>query len=442
MIAGRQETAVYLGKLKKFRKFPLMFDSPQEELCFLTSDLDLPHLTFEPLFRRFISHWTDGPTLDAFYFAMEALLVCSPTTRFTKDEERLITDFLTKCYIPSEGGFWTSPFGITASLYGTVCAIGVMKSLRGLKCGERPETPEEAQEFFSSFGKLGEQFHHDINKLLNSRVCPGKDAFFDSRQWDRECVLACSTAATILWNTGRDKEDLFGFVAHENLGDFLGKCLFMSPDPSAPWMAFKPHPDHYKPGLSVTYHALRLIHNCDLNVQTNKDHIGSYVQHCWTGEGFSPTIGESPSLLSTYYAVSCLEKEEYCGQRKDFIHFIRPSLQEFLNSCNHEGLYSAHPRLFPTAAATRYAAQIALEKSMIVGSFKQSETGEAIMEKLWDRRDGFFAYPVSLVKRVNKAHKIYPLLLSVVSSFTVPLSMLAMISKLLRIAWVHARTEE
>jgi len=428
----------YVDGLKKFSVEPFVFKSPDEELCFLTSELGIPKLTLDPLFRRFMSHWNDGPTLDAAYFALEALLISDPEVELPEHFVEVLRHFLKTCYLASERGFWTSPFGSTASLYGTLCGIGVMKSLGRYGCNERPgDTVEDCNEYYSRF--TGDDFAKNVTDLLRARVAKSEGTLFDSKQWAIPCVISTSVASSILWNTGHDSDILLDFVDRRKLEGFLSRCVYEHQELPIQWVAFKPHPDHTKPGLSVTYHALKIINRLGLAINVDRNKIRDFVRLCWSGEGFSGTIGDSPSLISTYYALACLQDEQLCGPDDTFIQAIRPKLEKFVVSCQQQYVYSIMPKMFPTTAATRYGLQICLQQLERPGLVDASLTSAAIYRKFWKEGEGFMAYPVRLVQETSRAYGGYVLLQALIHGLALSLSPLALLRSVLLAAWGHRK---
>ena len=428
----------YLSELKHFRRVLKQgARSPDDELVFLTSELGIPRLTLDPLFRRFVSHWNDGPTLDAAYFALEAILLASPGFTLSESAHEVIVDLLEKCYLSAEGGFWPSPFGRSASLYGTMCAVGVMKTLGRHACAERPaDDVPGCDSYYSEFVGMG--FGKKIRSLIAQRCDEAIGACYDSAQWTTPCLISTSAASSLMWNAGYGADALLEILPKERLSSFLEQSLFTHEAPPTRWQAFRPHPDHERPGLSVTYHALRLASRLNLELPIRKESIRNFIQLCWTGEGFSSTVGESPSVISTYYAIACLQDEDLCGPDDGFIGSVAPQLLSFLAQCRTGQCYAISPTFYPNAAATRYALQILSRlgrQDLFDAKFVDSE----LLNVFWKDGQGFTAYPVAVVQRTSSAYTGYSLLSSFVDSLTLTFAPLRLVRGLLVAAWAHRR---
>ena len=409
-------------------------DSPEEEICLLTSDLDVPRLTLDPLFRRFMSHWNDGPTLDAAYFALEAMQICAPRQLISRRMVASLQSLLRACYLPREGGFWTSPFGDTASLYGTICAIGVMKSLQQYGCAQRPgDSPADCRAFFDS--QIGDSFVAKLPSLLQSRVVE-EGGFFDSKAWFVPCVISCSVASSIMWNAGYATDDFFRIAPAPKLKAFLEGCLLNHVYPPVHWQAFKPYADHNEPGVSVTYHALKLISRLGLDVLVDKEALRNFIKLCWTGRGFSSTIGGSPSLISTYYALACLQEDELCGVDEVFLSLIGEKVRRFVDECCVDSVYSVAPGFFPTTASTRYAVQV-ISRLQKLGSPDMQLTADALLKNFSKDSVGFTAYPIRVMERTSRTYGVHGFVGSLVGGLAAAVAPLRLMRRVLRAAWAH-----
>lgn len=429
----------YIALLKHFGDVSDSIRTPDDELVYLTSELGAPRITLDPLFRRFVSHWNDGPTLDSAYFALEALEIIDPHFRLRDDVSQVVGRLLRECYLSSEGGFWPTPFGRSASLYGTLCAVGVMKSLGGHSCSHRPgESVGECDDYYSAF--VGPGFPARVRELVARRASSDVGACYDSDLWRIPCVISTSVASSLLWNVGYEPSSLLEILPRVRISSFLRQSLYTHAMPPVAWEAFRPHPDHERPGMSVTYHALKLAQRLDMELPADRKRIRAFVEQCWTGSGFSATIGESPSMISSYYALSCLQDGALCGQDNGFVSRIAEDLVTFVQSCCQRGVYSISPSLFPNAAATRYAAQILLQglgKTDPVGA--RPDAG-AVLSEFWKRDVGFLAYPVRVVEESSRVFGAYAFLNKLVVSLAAAFSPLRLFHTVVRIAWAHRRS--
>ena len=406
--------ADYRKGVSQYRPFTTSKLTTELQLLHLTADLNLPRLTYEPMFRRHMINWLQGPTLDAAYFALEALQLCGGIKGGALDQrtKRTVLAYLNACYVPSKGGFSTTPYGIPESLYGTISAIGVLKSLADVRCNKRLA---ETKQTLSDSQLLSENDFYTIEKgvdgLLRSHIGSGSNGvFFDIVTWPHGSIMGCSMACSILYNIG--KEDRFYELVHDEntLRDFLRRCLRKVKKMDTSWAGFAPHPDDPTPGLSVTYHVLRLLER--LNHWDGKEdkvrmleldlkEVHRFIDMCWTGSGFSPTIGDSPSLAATYYEIRCIDFEvlSYSSEQKQH---IMERIDDFVGSCKSQdfpGLYGITPGFSPDVAATRYAAQVGkIVGEAIRNPVNSAHTATAIKE-FWAMDGGFYAFPVKLLKR-------------------------------------------
>jgi hypothetical protein len=239
---------------------------------------------------------------------------------------------------------------------------------------------------------------------------------------------------------GYEPSSLLEILPRVRISSFLRQSLYTHAMPPVAWEAFRPHPDHERPGMSVTYHALKLAQRLDMELPADRKRIRAFVEQCWTGSGFSATIGESPSMISSYYALSCLQDGALCGQDSGFVSRIAEDLVTFVQSCCQRGVYSISPSLFPNAAATRYAAQILLQglgKTDPVGA--RPDAG-AVLSEFWKRDVGFLAYPVRVVEESSRVFGAYAFLNKLVVSLAAAFSPLRLFHTVVRIAWAHRRS--
>jgi len=428
----------YLDDLKRFAQVSGRFRTPDDEVCYLTSELGIPRITLDPLFRRFVSHWNDGPTLDAAYFALEALQLINPDFRLSEGSRMVLQRLLRSCFLEAEGGFWPTPFGRTASLYGTICALGIIKSFDGYGCGERPGNDVAAcDEYYSSF--IDVNLATRMKTLIKQRASANLGACFDSAQWPVPCVISTSVASSLLWNAGYRSETLLEILPEERLTDFLARSVYTHRGAPVSWQAFRPHPDQDRPGLSVTYHALKLAGRLNLELPIERQKIRAFVQLCWTGQGFSSTIGESPSLLSTYYALACLQDENLCGPDDGFVREIESDVVELVEACRERFVYSISPSFLPNAAATRYAIQILQDRLDRREMVNREMSTAAVLREFWQHGEGFIAYPIQVVMRTSRVYGGYALLRALVAGFAIALSPLWLLKSILITAWAHRR---
>jgi len=382
-----------LGNLRGFRHKERVSDLPLEDVLLLTRDIDAPRITIEPLFRRFMSHWTDGPTLDGTYYALETLLIIAGSDSLGQEEKAAIANFVDRFHAEAEGGYSIVPGRSGGNLYATHLAIGIAKSLEGRACEER----------LSNYSHwLPSSCREGILRFVRERYDGETGAFTDSDEWGKPGLMANAHAEAIAWNLGFSADDFLSICSKDGLTAFIRQCLRTGKVGDCRWTAFAPTRYTQQPGLSVTYNALRLIRNLSLEVEIPYAEVSNYLDLCWTGEAFAGTAGDSPSVLGCSYA---LRLKKLSDGEIAFPEERQRAILSFVEKCKVGDLFAFVPGLTPNCFATRCATQIRLILS--AESDDMTEGREAVKQKAiwdslyWPEKGAFSIYPKVLLERLH-----------------------------------------
>jgi len=329
---------------------------------------ELSSLSCDPVFNRYTSFWTLGPTLDAGAAAVEA------TARLTGRPAEAESDIVGLLARHHELGpavrFRTNGHARTSGVYALHNAIALMR-VCARRADNEPLGGDRFSEIVRKFADWRTDPCADVTEFMRACVqaTPDRAAFMDRPGAELPATVTTTyTALSVLWNLHGDGASarFFELVERPAISVFLRSCLRTEERaPGVRIAAFTIHPDADELCVNTTFFALNLIHRLGLKEDVlgegAKRRILRFLSLASPGGPFRSTLIEPPSLNATRFglrALKLLDGSEYEGHRSGYGHAIR----DFVVSCQApDGGFAFGNDAFrfaPNALATRYGIQI------------------------------------------------------------------------------------
>jgi len=340
-----------------------------------------PRLGFDDNLKRMISSWCNC-TIDAHYFAIEGILTTGGEQGLHSLQGKTLT-FLEGCYDTEKGFYRQGLWDGKSCAHYSHCAIGVLKSLSGIPCGEILGMRQATQYIGQKAERIAQNALAVAERILEGKLNgTGEESLTE--------LYACYQ---ILWNLG--KEDLLLRSSRSSLIEFVMSLERRSPE----GIGFAIERQDYRQSISGTYFAVRLLNAAGAQENLRMriaERIRNYLDHCWNNSAgaFSSKPGGLPTIIHTRMVIGLYQ-------------FLGTSLTEdqnrriisFVKSCKSRNLFAFHPGLVPNAYATRCALEILLRTQLGRVTEKQlASIREELIRSMYDRKNGvFLGYPISAI---------------------------------------------
>jgi hypothetical protein len=323
--------------------------------------------------------------VDATYVCLEVLRLLKCDEFFTEARIQQCRSFLSSCLVKG-AAFAIGRDTNFSSIYATNCAVGIVKSLEGIPCGNHLVDYGAAKETMSSDTVEG------IVRFLRSCREENRTLLVDNGQPAAEPDLNTTyTAHRILWNLGR--ADLFytEMVERERLQAFILEGFYRTD-----FMGFPYDGSSAKGCMCAARFALRLLSTCgDLSTLVPAEartKILRFLEAFRNKEsgGFFAVAGDTPSLYATYFALDiCSILQVELKDKERALDFVR--------SCKKGKAFAFAEGLTPNPFASRYAVQVLSllgQKGMdLVRTYRQDLT-DFVTGDLYERDQGcFWGFP-------------------------------------------------
>jgi len=279
------------------------------------------------------------PTVDAMYYNAEILLLLERGQELRRKED-VFVPFVLESFDKMRGLFGSRPRA-TGTPFDTLCALGVLKSLYGIRCS----TPLGLQRAAEILG------WRDADRVAASAVDLAGRIVNGTTRGHGHTVIDLYTCWGVAWNLQHDADALEqcqGLGAYFNalvVRDKNGTTIRLSPESRL-------SPDD-EPCLSAAYFALKLAKYARIDLpQDAYEGVAHFLEGCRAlGGGFGATPGAPPNVLHTRMGL------ELCELLRRPVPTLRDQ-KAFTERCRTPAGYAFAPHLTPNAYATRCAIQI------------------------------------------------------------------------------------
>jgi prenyltransferase beta subunit len=413
-LAGRPIETKILEKLllasylEKFAGFDprVTSDKASLESLLVCSDLGSPDVSYDPVLRRYAHSWIHDATIDATQAALETLETLGDGM-FIADHREDILSYLNSCFKSDEGIFWNGPHKATTGVYAIRCAIKIMKSLEG-ELASRPLGADRYSEFVRAF-EGGTRLNPVDCVIAFLKRCahesPYKGGMVDSPRFPNPSLTTLYMAIAILWDLGMPNDYIYTeriVPSRDALIRFFKASLKEYRTEVFDIAGFSLNPEYDEPCLCPTYFALKAL--CDMRIadldevvdRKMKKKIRRFVYATWRNGGFSATIGESPTLNATLFALKILNDLLPTRQSTRFLRKKAQDISRFTYRCLSEsGGFAFSESMNENVLGTRFAIQILkwLESRKYLDHplpYEIMRNAEVFISKLYDTDIGGF----------------------------------------------------